>query len=519
MSRPAYFVGPCDLDARLACVPLEPGSGTVVLVESIAKGHALPFHRHKLVLVLSAMRHFAAELADAGHDVEIVRAPTYVDGIRDHVARHSSSRVVALLPRDLGLQRSLAGADVGAPVELRDDGGPGGHFLLTRSEFAGWAEDRAHLRMDTFYRWMRRRLGVLLDGTGPLGGRWSFDADNRRPVRDDTPPPLPRYSPDGTTLEVMAEVAQWSRGWGTVQGFGWPVTRRDALHALHRFVAERLPLYGDYQDAMVQGEPFLWHACIAPALNLGLLHPRDLLDAALDAHRAGAAPLNAVEGFVRQVIGWREFIRGVYHLRMPGLRAANRFQAEAPLPDLFWDPERTDMACVRDAVRSVRDHGYAHHIQRLMVLGNLGLLLGVRPIELSHWFWAGFVDAHEWVELPNVHGMALAADPTFTTKPYAASGAYIHRMSDHCRGCAFDVKAKTGPTSCPFNSLFWDFMVRNRDDLSRNPRLAMLLRTWDAWSAEQQTAIRARAADVRSALRPAASDPVFGAWSFDDDAG
>jgi len=519
MSRPAYFVGPCDLDARLDCVPREPGSGTVVLVESIDKGHALPFHRQKLVLVLSAMRHFADELADAGHDVEVVRAQTYADGIRAHVARHGSSRVVALVPRDQGLEQSLRDADLGAPLDLRDDGGPGGHFLLTRAEFAQWAADRAQLRMDTFYRWIRRHLDVLLHDGKPVGGKWSFDADNRKPARGDRPPPLPRYAPDAVTREVMTEVGRWSTGWGTLDGFGWPVTRRDALNALSRFVTERLPLYGDYQDAMVEGESFLWHACIAPALNLGLLHPRDLLEAAIAAHERGAAPLNAVEGFVRQVIGWREFIRGVYHLRMPGLRAANRFGAEAPLPDLFWDPERTDMACVRDAVRSVRDHGYAHHIQRLMVLGNLGLLLGVRPIELSHWFWAGFVDAHEWVELPNVHGMALAADSTFTTKPYAASGAYIHRMSNHCRGCAYDVKAKTGDASCPFNSLFWDFMVRNRDDLSRNPRLAMLLRTWDKWSADQQAAIRARAHDVRDGLSPASADPVFGAWSFRDDAG
>ena len=519
MNRPAYFIGPCDLNSKLASIPSEPGSGTVVLVESIDKGNALPFHRQKLVLVISAMRHFARELERAGHDVEVIRARTYVEGIERHVARHKSSGVVAMRPRDAGLDASLRGANFGVPLTLLDDGGPGGHFLLTRSEFAAWAKDREHLRMDVFYRWMRRRMDVLMDEGKPEGGRWSYDKDNRKPVKGDAPPALPRYSPDGLTQEVIAEVSTWSNGWGRVEGFGWPVTREDAMHALDRFVTERLPLYGDYQDAMVEGEPFLWHACIAPALNLGLLHPTDLLDAALGAYQAGAAPLNAVEGFVRQVLGWREFIRGVYHQRMPGLRTANRLQADMPLPDLFWDPERTEMACVRDAVRNVRDHGYAHHIQRLMVLGNLGLLLGIRPLDLSHWFWAGFVDAHEWVELPNVHGMALAADPTFTTKPYAASGAYIKRMSNHCRGCAYDVKAKTGDRSCPFNSLFWDFMVRHREELSRNPRLAMLLRTWDKWSGEQQSAIRDRARDVREGLQPATNDPVFGSWTFNDDAG
>ena len=519
MSRPAFFVGPSDLDRRLSCVPQHPDEGTVLLVESVAKGRALPWHRKKLVLVLSAMRHFAAELRADGFDVEIRRAPTCAEGIRRHVAARGSSHVIALLPRDHGLERSLRGADVGVPLVLRDDGGPGGHFLLPRSDFAAWAAGRETLRMDTFYRWMRRRLGVLMAGGGPEGGRWSFDADNREPARGARPPALPTFAPDPTTRAVMAEVDSGSAGWGETAGFGWPVTRAGALHALERFIDERLPRFGDLQDAMVEGEPFLWHACLSPALNLGLLHPRDLLDAALDAHARGAAPLNAVEGFVRQVIGWREFIRGVYHHRMPGLRTANRFGADAPLPDLYWDPERTDMACVRDAVHNVREHGYAHHIQRLMVLGNLGLLLGVRPRALSHWFWAGFVDAQEWVELPNVVGMALAADPTFTTKPYAASGAYIHRMSDHCRGCRYDVKARVGADACPFNALFWDFMARHRADLGRNPRMAMLLRTWDRWPPDEQAAIRARAAAVQASLAPATADPVFGAWTFDDDAG
>jgi deoxyribodipyrimidine photolyase-related protein len=373
--------------------------------------------------------------------------------------------------------------------------------------------------MDTFYRWMRRKLDVLLDGTRPVGGKWSFDKDNRKPAKGARPPVLPTFAPDAITLGVMAEVDGWSTGWGETAGFGWPVTRSQALDALERFIEERLPSFGDFQDALVEGETFLWHACLSPALNLGLLHPSELLDAALDAYARGAAPINAVEGFVRQVIGWREFIRGVYHLRMPALREANRFGAETPLPDLYWDPERTEMACVSDAVRSVREHGYAHHIQRLMVLGNLGLLLGIRPRELSHWFWAGFVDAHEWVELPNVIGMALAADSTFTTKPYAASGAYINKMSNHCRGCRYNVRARVGDDACPFNALFWDFMARHRDDLGRNPRLGMLLRTWDRWSPEEQEAIRARAEAVQAALHPAQDDPRFGAWTFDDDAG
>ena len=514
MSATVYFVGPCDLDRRLACVPDDPAQGSVVLVESVGKSRALPFHKQKLVLVLSALRHFAEELRSDGYDVTVVRARSYAAGIARHVAARGARRVVAVRPREWGLERSLVTADLGAELELHDDGGPSGHFLLTRQEWRTWARGRDSLRMDTFYRWMRKRTGLLMAEGKPAGGRWSFDKDNRKKVKGQRPPPLPRFEPDARTREVMAEVAGWDHGWATVEGFAWPVTRADALVALSRFVDERLSLYGDFQDAMVEGEPFLWHACLSPALNLGLLSPADLVEQAVAAWQAERAPLNAVEGFVRQVIGWREFIRGVYLSRMPGLREANRFEARRPLPDFFWEPESTDLSCVRDAVRSVRDHGYAHHIQRLMVLGNLGLLAGLRPLELSHWFWAAFVDAYEWVELPNVHGMALAADPTFTTKPYAASGAYIHRMSDHCRGCRYDVKQRHGADACPFNPLFWHFMVRHRDVLAANPRLAVLYRSWDRWSAPEQDAIQATAEAFLDQLRPAAET-----WEFRDDDG
>ena len=513
MNRPAYFVGPWDLNRDLACVPTDPAQGTVVLVESVGKSR-LSYHRKKLVLVLSAMRHFAEELRADGFSVEVVRARSYAQGIRRHVARVGATEVHALLPREWGLLKQLEAAELGAPVVWHDDGGPGGHFLLPRDAFGNWAEGRKQLRMDLFYKFFRKQRGILLDGDRkPVGGRWSFDQDNRKKVpKGVTPPPLPRFEPDALTQAVMEEVASWDHGWGSVDGFAWPVTRADAKRALDAFVAERLHLYGDYQDALVTGEPFLWHACISPALNLGLLHPQELVDAALRAWDAGTAPINAIEGFIRQVLGWREFMRGVYWHRMPGLREANRFGAEMPLPAFFWEPERTDMLCVREAVSAVRDHGYAHHIQRLMVLGNLAMLLGVRPLDVSHWFWAGFVDAFEWVELPNVHGMAIGADTTFTTKPYAASGSYIHKQGDHCKGCRYNVKKRTGEDACPFNSLFWDFMVKHREALATNPRIAVLYRSWDRWDDEEQQAIRARAATLREAFVP-----LDHGWTFHDD--
>lgn len=497
---PAYFVGPWDLNRSLACVPKAPTDGTVVLVESIAKSKALPFHRQKLVLVRSAMRHFAEELQADGYDVTVLRAPTYVEGILRHLQTRQSSRLVALRPREWALDNALRDADFGVPIDLHDDGGPGGHFLLSRAAFSDWAKGREHLQLDTFYRFMRRQTGWLMDGDKPIGGKWSFDAENRKPVKNTVPPKLPRFPPDNITTTIADEVATWDGAWGPSTPFIWPVCRKDALVALQRFVDERLCLFGDYQDAMVDRQPFLWHACLSPALNLGLLTPSEVIEAAISAYEGGKAPLNSVEGFVRQVLGWREFIRGVYWHRMPALREANALDAHAPLPRMFYEPKMAEEACVRSALDAVWDHGYAHHIQRLMVLGNLTLLLGVAPREVSHWFWAAFVDAYEWVELPNVHGMALAADPTFTSKPYAASGAYIQRMSNHCRDCRYDVKQRAGRDACPFNALFWDFMVRHRERLSQNPRLAVLYKSWDRWTPEHTNSILQTAAQHKTRL-------------------
>ena len=518
MSRPAYFVGPWDLNRSLSCVPDSPSDGTVVLVESVGKSRALPYHKKKLVLVLSAARHFAQELREAGYDVHVVRASSYVSGIAKHVVRTGASKVIALEPREFGLDQALRKADaegtLGASLELRPDGGPGGHFLLSRQDFLAWARGRKTLRMDPFYRWQRKETGWLMGpDRKPVGGKWSLDADNRKAARGVVPPERPGFEPDALTREVMAEVAQWPGHWGEVDGFRWPVTRSQALTALDGFVTAHLPRFGDYQDAMLADEPWMWHMLISPALNLSLLHPREVCEALLEAHARGTAPLNAVEGALRQVMGWREFIRGVYWARMPQMRSANTLDAHGPLPALYWEPEKSPMRCMRQSAQTVYDHGYAHHIQRLMVLGNFALLAGIEPLEVSHWFWAGFVDAFEWVELPNVHGMALYADDGFTTKPYAASGSYINKMSDYCRDCRFDVKKRVGPGSCPFNSMYWRFMVRHRDRLSLNPRVAAIFRSWDRWPEEHQREIIARAEGFLSSLEPAVHE-----WTFDDDA-
>ncbi|MDY7094011.1 MAG: cryptochrome/photolyase family protein [Acidobacteriota bacterium] len=515
----AFFVGPWDLHRDLACVPDDPAAGSVVLVESVAKGQALPYHRQKLVLVLSALHHFARELEAEGYDVEVVHTPTYGEGIRRHVEARGAERVVALQPREWGLQRSLEAAaesgELGAELDLRPDGGEGGHFLLRREEFEAWAEEQgSSFRMDSFYRFMRQREGWLMDGDEPEGGRWSFDQENRQPPPDESPPDLPRYEPDDLTREIMARVREWPGHWGEVDGFDWPVTREQALAELDHFLELRGEGFGPYQDAMVHGERFLWHSRLSPALNLGLVLPREVVERTVGAYREGRLPLASAEGFVRQIIGWREFLRGLYWRRMPELREANHLQASRLLPAFYWQPERTDMRCLEDSARAVLETGYAHHIQRLMVLGNFALLAGVEPIQLSHWFWAAFVDAYEWVELPNVHGMALYADPSFTTKPYAASGAYIDRMSNYCGDCRYRVKERTGENACPFNSLFWRFIARHRDLVAKNPRMSALLGTWRRWSEEQRQEILEQAEGFLDGLEPAEHG-----WSFEDDAG
>ena len=514
--RPAYFVGPWDLHRDLACVPDSPKDGSVVLVESMAKSRALPYHRKKIVLVLSAMRHFAEELRAEGYDVSIVRAGTYVEGIARHIRASGANALVAMMPREQGLQQALLAAKTndtfGVPVQLHDDGGEGGHFLLSRDEVSAWMRDRKVIRMHHFYAWMRKQTGYLMEDGKPAGGKFSFDADNRKPPSDARPESALGHAPDAMTREVMDEVATWDGFFGEVDGFDWPVTRAAALRELDDFFVTRAERFGPFQDAMIVDQPFLWHTRIAAAMNLSLLSPHEVCERVVRAHRQGAMPLSSAEGLLRQVLGWREFIRGVYWHRMPDMRTANLLQAKRPLPQLYWEPDKTDLRCLKQSAGQVRDTGYAHHIQRLMVLGNFALLVGVEPIELSHWFWAAFVDAYEWVQLPNVHGMALFADDTFTTKPYAASGSYIDKMSDYCKGCRYNVKKRTGDDACPFNSLFWRFMAQHRERLEANPRLRMLYRTWDKFGVAEQHAIRARAETFLETLEPATH-----AWTFADD--
>jgi len=478
---------------------LDPARDVVLMMEVEAECTYVPHHGQKIALILSAMRHFADELRARGVRVEYVQLddPANSHSFRGEVARAASRLgavgIVATHPGEWRVLEDMRGweAATGLPVELREDT----RFLCSLDEFRRWAGDRRQLRMEFFYREMRRRTGLLMDGTAPAGGAWSFDAENRRALPAGTaPPPSMRFVPDATTQAVLALVARrFGHHFGGLDGFNWPVTADEARLALGDFVARRLPRFGDFQDAMAEGEATLFHALLSTSLNCGLLLPGEICAAAEAAWRRGEAPLNAVEGFIRQILGWREYVRGLYWLRMPRYRDLNALDARRALPEFYWTAD-SGMRCVDAAVAQTRDLAYAHHIQRLMVTGNFALLAGLHPDAVNAWYLAVYADAYEWVELPNVHGMALHADGgVMASKPYAASGAYINRMSDHCRHCAHDVKAATGPRACPFNFLYWDFMARHAERFANNPRLAMPLATLRKMDPARVAAMRGEA--------------------------
>jgi deoxyribodipyrimidine photolyase-related protein len=345
--------------------------------------------------------------------------------------------------------------------------------------------------MEYFYRLMRRKFMVLMEPEGPSGGQWNFDAENRKPPKDGLKIPAPYTAvPDEITQEVLALVERnFGDHFGDLYPFPFAVTRKGALAALDMFIAERLAQFGDWQDAMVQGEPWMYHSHIALYLNCGLLEPLECLQKAEQAYRQGRAPVNAAEGFIRQILGWREFVRGLYWHKMPDYKETNYLQATRPLPDLYWTA-KTRLNCQRQAVLETRENAYAHHIQRLMVLGNFALLAGLDSDQVNEWYLLVYADAYEWVELPNVHGMVLFADGgVLASKPYAASGAYINKMSNYCAGCSYKVTAKNGPKACPFNYLYWDFIDRNADRLRGNPRMGFVFKTLDRMGADKRQAV------------------------------
>ena len=476
----------------------DPATSMVVMAEVAAEATYVRHHKKKIAFLFSAMRHFAEELRVAGWRVHYTRLD---DAENSHsitgealrmAAQNGATRVRLTEPGEWRLREEVLALGAGLDLDILPDD----RFIATREEFESWAEGRKSLRMEYFYRDMRRKTGLLMDGAKPEGGQWNYDHDNRKPAARDLLMPRPlRFAPDAITQQVLHLVAvRFADHFGDLAPFWFGTTRADAEAAFDHFLKTALLHFGDYQDAMVRGEKFLYHAVVSQYLNCGLLDPLAMCRAVEAEYRAGRVPLNAAEGFIRQIIGWREYVRGIYWLKMPDYAQSNALNATRPLPDFYWTAD-TDMACINACVTQTREEAYAHHIQRLMVTGTFALLAGVNPHELHEWYLAVYADAYEWVELPNTIGMSQFADGgLLASKPYAASGAYIDRMSDYCDGCAHDVKAKAGAKACPFNYLYWDFVARHHERLKGNPRMAQMVRTWDKFTAERQAEVREDAA-------------------------
>ena len=448
----------------------------------------------------AAMRHFAEVLTARGIRVEYHRIGSHdfaslTDVLRDAVVHYAPARVVVVEPGDWRVEQALlacAEAESFAIVLRPDE-----HFMCSRGEFRGWAGSGRQLRLEYFYRMMRKRYDVLMDGDQPVGSRWNFDSDNRGAFPKTGPGAVPRslqITPDSVTQQAIADVeSHFPTHPGTLTDFAWPVTRAEGLTALHGFVSERLSQFGAWQDAMWTDQPFLYHAHLSALLNVKLLNPREVIAAAMEAYHSGGAPIEAVEGFVRQVLGWREFMRGIYWMDMPGMRAANFFEHTRALPQWYWSGD-TQMRCMQQTIGQTLTYGYAHHIQRLMVTGIFALLAEVQPQLVEDWYLAVYTDAVDWVELPNVAGMALYANGgRFTSKPYIASGQYIKRMSNYCAGCRYKPDEKVGDRACPVSTLYWNFLDKHEAMLVANPRTSLMARNVSKLSAPVRDAIKERA--------------------------
>ena len=493
-----------DLDAA-GFDGFDPDQDAVWMAEVAEEATQVWSSKPRTALFLSAMRHFALALQGAGRPLHYTQldalnnAGSLQAQLQSDMQRLRPAALVMTAPGDWRVLQDIKAVAVAGklPLDLREDR----HFFCSVRDFAAHAKGRKSLRMAHFYSEQRKRHDVLMDGGVPVGGQWSFDADNREAFGAAGPgdvPPRSRFAPDAVTQEVIALVnTRFAEHPGRLESFGWPVTRAQALQSLQAFITERLPLFGRYQDAMWPGDPWLYHAHLSAALNLKLLNVREVVAQVQAAYLDGRAPLASVEGFIRQILGWREYVRGVYWTQMPGYLERNALGANENLPAWYWSGA-TDMACLRDALAQTLTHGYANHIQRLMVTGLFALMLGVDPKQVHAWYLAVYVDAVEWVELPNTLGMSQYADGgVMGSKPYIATGKYIQRMSPHCKGCRYDPAQREGDKACPFTTLYWDFLMRHQAILAANPRMALQVKNLARLTDAQTLAIKDRAGAIR----------------------
>ena len=507
MTRLVLILGDQLSDDVAALSHADKDRDVVVMAEVGAEATYVPHHPKKIAFLFAAMRKFARHLREDGWQVayseldDTDNAQSIPGELARRASQYGAAEALVTEPGEWRLIEALREAwPDGSPLALTwfaDD-----RFLCSRADFAAWAEGRKELRMEWFYREMRRRTGLLMEGDKPAGGQWNYDRDNRKPApaSADYGGPM-RFRPDAVTAEVLSLVdRRFGSHFGDLHPFWFATDQGEARLALSHFVKHALPKFGDFQDAMLRDDRFLYHAVVSMYLNAGLLGWREVCEAAEAAWRAGDAPLNAVEGFIRQIIGWREYMRGIYFFEGSDYPRRNALNHKRKLPDFYWTGD-TDMACIAATVGQTRADAYAHHIQRLMVTGNFALIAGIDPQAVADWYLAVYADAYEWVEAPNVIGMSLFADGGVVgSKPYCSSGAYIDRMSDYCKSCRYRVKQKTGPDACPFNLLYWSFLDRHRARFEKNPRMAQMYRTWDRMAADKRETVLAEAGGLLKRL-------------------
>ena len=497
-----------DLDAA-AFDGFDPTLDAVWMAEVAEESTHVVSSKQRIVVFLSAMRHFAQALKDMGHPLHYHRLKakaqpseksTLALQLQADLERLTPQKVVMTAPGEHRLWQAIQAVvqSSGCALEVREDR----HFFTTVADFSAHAKGRKTLRLEYFYRELRQRFDILMDQGKPVGGQWNFDADNRESFGPQGPgavPPRACFEPDAITQEVIALVQQrFAHHPGSLESFAWPLTRAQALESLHLFIRDRLPLFGRYEDALWPGEPWLYHSHLSAALNLKLLNAREVVAAAESAYRAGHAPLQSAEGFIRQILGWREYVRGIYWTHMPSYIERNALDAQQNLPAWFWTGD-TDMACLKDAIGQTLKHGYAHHIQRLMVTGLYALLLGVHPKQVHEWYLAVYVDAVEWVELPNTLGMSQYGDGgLMASKPYVATGKYIQRMGGPCGSCRYNPALREGDQACPFTTLYWDFLIRHEPLLAQNARMALQVKNVARMSPAQRQAVLLRAQDIQA---------------------
>ncbi len=460
----------------------------ILLIESKKRSQWRNVHKQKLVLVFSAMRHFAEELKEAGYTVDYRKTHSFAEGLKEHLKDYDSEICLLHEPTDYFIEKDFDKLHKIINFKILSEKPL---FLVGKKDWEKYLPKDKSWKQEKVYQRLRKEQNILMEGDRPVGGKWSYDTENRKPPKEGLrfEEPL-NFLPDEITKEVMEKVSwEYPDHFGEMESFSWPVTREESLKALEYFIYQRLKTFGDYQDAMITDDPWMSHSLLSGAINIGLITPREVIEKAEKAYHDEKAPLSAVEGFIRQILGWREYIRGVYLRSMPEYEKTNYFDHQNPLPSYYWTG-KTDVFCVATAVTEVIKNGYNHHIQRLMVLGNWANLLRIRPQEVSDWFLEAYVDAYDWVVLPNVLGMALYADRgLMSTKPYVSSGKYIQRMSNYCDACDYDINDKTGDRACPFHALYWTFLEDHRQLLGRNPRMRLMYANWDRQKEENREAL------------------------------